>query len=286
MSRVSVVIPAYNAEAFIGEAVESVLAQTHRDVEVIVVDDGSTDGTLQRLAPFAGKIAIVRQAQGGVSAARNAGVERASGSWVAFLDADDVWLPEKLARQLSAAAAPVVYTDRYNIGDRGDLPDIHSGVNRLHDGDIFTTLLVEGNFITASSVMMRRDLFDELGGFFRGLAAAADWDLWIRAAERQLIRCCPEPLVQYRFHGAGMSRNHRKMGQERMLVIDRALRLPRARQLDWRMKRQISAKAWLDTAYDASKFGARASALLDYGRAAVAWPLYATPYKEVLKLCL
>ena len=117
--RVSVIIPAYNAEPFIDETVRSALDQTHADVEVIVVDDGSTDGTLQRLVAFEHRITIVRRARGGVAAARNAGAERASGTWIAFLDADDLWLPNKLECQLNAADAPFVYSNRYNIGAAG-----------------------------------------------------------------------------------------------------------------------------------------------------------------------
>jgi glycosyltransferase involved in cell wall biosynthesis len=286
MDRISVVIPAYNAEAFIEETVDSALAQTHPDVEVVVVDDGSTDGTLDRLARFGHRIIVHRQSNAGVSAARNAGVLRATGAWIAFLDADDVWLPNKLEWQLSAADTPLVYTNRYNIGARGDVPEIQSDITRMHDGDVFLPLLLEGNFITMSSVMMRRDLYQQVGGFFEGLAAAADWDFWVRVAERHPVRCCHEPLMRYRFHPAGMSRNDRKMRRERELVISRALALERGRALDWTMKRRIWSSAWMTTAWDAGCAGARARALADCGRAAIAWPLSLQIYKEALKLCL
>ncbi len=151
MARVSIIVPAYNAESFIEATIRSALAQTHADVEVIVVDDGSTDATRDRLREFGDRIVVHRQANKGVAAARNRGALAAAGDWLAFLDSDDLWLPDKVERQLAAAAGPMIYTDRYNIGTRGDLPELQSCVTPLHEGDIFLRLLLEGNFITASS---------------------------------------------------------------------------------------------------------------------------------------
>src|SRR6187455_2532028 len=119
MSRVSVIIPAYNAANFICDTVDSALAQTHRDLEVIVVNDGSTDDTLARLETFGSRIRVLDLVNGGVARARNTGVSNAAGSWIAFLDADDLWAPEKLERQLAHSDAPLRYTDRLNIGARG-----------------------------------------------------------------------------------------------------------------------------------------------------------------------
>ena len=112
MARVSVVIPAYNAANFIRDTVDSALAQTHRDLEVIVVNDGSTDDTLNRLQPYGSRIRVLDLANGGVARARNTGVKEATGSWIAFLDADDLWRPEKIERQLANSDAPLRYTDR------------------------------------------------------------------------------------------------------------------------------------------------------------------------------
>jgi glycosyltransferase involved in cell wall biosynthesis len=286
MANVSVIIPAYNAEAFVVDTVNSVLNQTCQDLEVIVVDDGSKDGTVAALEQFGARIRVHQQANGGVARARNAGVGLASGSWIAFLDADDLWLPEKLERQLAVASAPMTYTDRINIGARGPLPEVQSEITPMHDGDVFEALLREGNFITNTSVMIRRELFEKLGGFYTGLNGTEDWDLWIRVAEHHRIGFVPQPLVKYRFHEASISRNYVRMSRERMQVIERALALDRGKSLAWVTRRQIWAETWRTNGWDAGRSGARLNALADYARAALAWPLDPLPYREALKVCL
>ena len=286
MPTVSVIIPAYNAEPFIAETVKSALAQTFTDLEVIVVDDGSSDRTAARLENFGEQIRVLRQANAGVARARNAGAEIATGSWLAFLDADDLWLPHKLERQMAAPDAPMLYADRFNIGARKELPLVQSEVTPMHDGDVFLPLLLEGNFITNSSVVVRREVFEELGGFASGVSPAEDWDLWLRLAERHRVSLCTEPLVRYRFHPDGASRNHEKMARVRTKVIARALALERGRQLDWWVRRQVWAETWRTNGWDAGQAGARGQALRDYARAAAAWPLGIQPYKEALKVCL
>jgi glycosyltransferase involved in cell wall biosynthesis len=284
MPTVSVIIPAYNAEPFIAETVKSALHQTFTDLEVIVVDDGSKDRTAERLAEFGDRIRVHRQANAGVAEARNAGVRMAAGTWIAFLDADDLWLPHKLERQLASQQAPLVYSDRFNIGVRGELPLVQSEVTKMRDGDVFLPLMLEGNFITNSSVLIRRDVFEATGGFAAGVSPAEDWDLWLRVAERHPVAFCPEPLVRYRFHPDGASRNHQKMAGVRTRVIARALMLERGRQLDWWVRRQVWAETWRTNGWDAGQARARVESLVDYARAAAAWPLNVRPYKEALKV--
>lgn len=286
MPHVSVIIPAYNAEAFIGDTVRSALDQTYRDLEVIVVDDGSTDATLQQLDAFGSRIRVHRQSNGGVARARNIGVRLATGPWIAFLDADDLWLPRKIERQLACPEVPMSFTDRVNIGSLGDLPVVQSACTPMRGGDVFVPLLRDGNFITSTSVMIRRELFEQLGGFYTGLNGTEDWDLWIRVAERHRIGFVDEPLVQYRLHPGGISRNYARMSRERTEVVARALALPRGRELGWPLRRQIWAETWRTNGWDAGRAGARLTALKDYARAAMAWPLYALPYKEAVKVCL
>lgn len=286
MPNLSVIIPAYNAEPFIADTIQSVLDQTYRDVEVIVVDDGSTDRTLEQLRQFGSQLRVHQQPNGGVAQARNTGVGLARGSWIAFLDADDRWLPHKLARQLAAGPAPMSYTDRYNVGVLGDLPEVQSECTPMRGGDLFVPLLRNGNFITSSSVMIRRQLFEQLGGFCTLLNGTEDWDLWLRIAERHSIDFVGEPLVRYRLHAGGISRNFARMSRERTAVVGRALALERGRALSWPLRRQIWAETWRTNGWDAGRAGARGAALADYLRAAMAWPLSSLPYKEAVKVCL
>lgn len=286
MPKVSVIIPAYNAEDFIREAVDSALAQTHRDIEVIVVDDSSTDDTPLILKGYGDRILVHRQANTGVAGARNTGARLSTGEWVAFLDADDVWRPAKLERQLAISTSAVSYTNRFNFGARGALPEVQSEVTPLLAGDVFVPLLARGNFITVSSVMMKREVFDELGGFYHQPGGCEDWDLWLRAAEHHEFSVAPEPLVGYRFHATSMSRNYRAMAPARRSVVSRALALDRGRAMNWRMRRRIWAETCRTNGWDASQAGARGDALRDYARAALAWPLASQPFKEALKVWL
>ena len=284
MPTVSVIIPAYNAEPFVRDTVLSALNQTYTDLEVIVVDDGSKDGTVARLSEFGDRIRVHQQTNSGVSKARNAGVQLARGEWVAFLDADDLWAPNKLERQFAGLVAPMVYTNRTNIGARGDIPELQSECTPMEGGDLFVPLLLRGNFITLTTVMLKKELFERMNGFYSGLNGTEDWDLWLRIAESNPIAYCPEPLAQYRFHPAGLSRNYQRMNEERTFVTARALALARGRGLSWKTRRQIWAGTWYTNGSAAGRAGARTDALLGFARAVGSWPLNADFYKEALKV--
>lgn len=286
MPLVSVIIPAFNAERYIREAIDSVLAQTHRDLEVIVVDDSSTDGTPALLQAYGDRIHVIRKRNGGAAAARNAGANAARGEWLAFLDADDVWEPAKLERQLAVTTGPCSYTNRTNIGARGDVPELQSEVTAMHQGDVFEPLLLEGNFMTSSSVMVRRDVFQRLGGFTTSEKNAEDWDLWLRVAADHEVSYCPEPLVRYRFHAGNKSRNHQAMARARQSIVGRALASARGRRLSWSTRRRVWSETWRTNGWDAGRAGAKVAALKHYARAAAAWPLASEPLKGAVRVCL
>jgi hypothetical protein len=178
------------------------------------------------------------------------------------------------------------YTDRFNVGARGDLPELQSLVTPMQGGDLFLRLLLEGNFITASSAMVRRSLFETVGGFFESLHGTEDWDLWVRIAADHRVDFVDEPLVRYRFHAAGISRNYRRMWGQRDGVIRRALESPRGQALAWRTRRQVWAKTWITNAWEAGQAHERREAIGAYARASGYWPFDELPYKEVLKMCL
>jgi glycosyltransferase involved in cell wall biosynthesis len=287
MGTVSVIIPAYNAAAFVGDAVRSALAQRNMDREVIVIDDGSTDDTPRVLAEFGSAIRYQRQANAGHIAARNHGARLARGEWLAFLDADDVWLPEKLERQLAVAGAEtsLVYTDRVFFGDTSRVTVRQSDVYELHEGDVFESLLLR-NFITVSSVMIRRSWFDRLHGFDPEPYGSEDWDLWLRfAAEGGLVRVCREALTRYRFSTSSMTSRHEQMTEGRIKVIERTLRLPRSRTLSRAVVRRALSNVWLDSAWYAAVAQPR-KAMAWYLRALYYAPLDPQPYKGLVKTCL
>lgn len=189
--KFSVVIPLYNKEKSVGRAIESVLAQTHTDFELIVVDDGSTDGGAAVAETYKDeRLRVIRQSNAGVSAARNAGIAAAAGEFVAFLDADDVWLPGYLAlmRELiSRFPAAGVYASAYESIGAGGVSACYAGGTEFENeryaliGDYFAAS-IHRCLLTASSVVVRKKVFSEAGGFNTALSRGEDRDMWRRAA--------------------------------------------------------------------------------------------------------
>lgn len=284
--RVSVIVPAFNAAGFIGEALDSALQQTHPVAEIIVVDDGSSDATCDIVRRFGGRIRLERQANQGAAVARNRGAALATGDWLAFLDADDLWLPGKTAQQLAIAGdeAGLVYSDRYNIGTLEGLPPIQGDLQPMVDGDVFESLL-DANVITTSTVMMRTSIFRALGGFSEDphLPPAEDWDLWLRVAERHAIRVVRQPLVQYRLHPSGVSRNVARMVRARQLVMERAFGRPRGSGLPDGVRRKVWGSMWMANGFDAARAGDRRLARYAYRRAVCHTPFALAAYREWLK---
>ncbi len=222
---VSVVIPTHNRRALLLEAVESVLAQRGVEPEVIVVDDGSTDETEAALWPRRDRVIYLRQAARGVSAARNAGAAVARGEWLAFLDSDDLWQPDKLAAQLAFHAAQpqwqISQTEEIWIRDGVRVnPCRHHG--KPH-GDVFVPSL-ERCLISPSAVMMRRELFLAAGGFDESLAVCEDYDLWLRLSARVAVGLVDAPLVIKRGgHADQLSRRYWGMDRFRVAALVKLL---------------------------------------------------------------
>lgn len=285
---VSVIIPVYNGADFVAEAVESVLAQTVPPLEVIVVNDGSTDRTADVLAGFGDRITVIHQSNKGLPATRNVGAAASRGDWLAFLDADDTWLPTKLERQLDRAertGAALIYTDRFNVGTRGDLPEVQSEIQRMYEGDVFEDVLL-GNHITVSSVIIRRDVFADARGFNEQLRAAEDWDLWVRVTARHRVAVCHEPLVRYRFHGGMMSGDPRRMREARWHVVLSALKDARGQQLPRLARQRILSATARTNAWDAARRKQRGLALREFGRALAAAPFEWAQYRDLLRMLL
>jgi glycosyltransferase involved in cell wall biosynthesis len=284
---VSVIIPTFNGVAFISQAISSALLTRNVSVEVIVIDDESTDDTWQILEGFGDAIRKVQQSKGGPYKARNLGARLARGKWLAFLDADDDWFPDKLAKQLALAdeGTALIYTDRLNFGDCSRVKERQSDSVQLFEGDVFEPLLL-GNFITLSSVLIRRDWFERLGGFSELHVGVQDWDLWLRCASYgSVVKLLREPLTRYRIHEKQMSGDLDRRALERVAVVQRALLSQRGQQVTRKVARQALASVWEIGAWQAAQTH-RFKAITWYVRAACHWPWKVQLYKGIVRCCL
>jgi glycosyltransferase involved in cell wall biosynthesis len=231
--RISIIIPAYNVEPFLAEALASVQRQTYREFEVIVVDDGSTDRTSEIARQFVEKdtrFILLRQKNAGEPAARNTALKRACGEWIAFLDADDVWLPEKLAAQLDLLKqeprANLLFSDYFLWDGQNDLSRRYSDPHKFPNGDVSQQLIFFDLF-GMSTVMIKREVLDVVGLFDVELPLAVDWDLWLRIAEHGLCaKGVRQPMARYRLWPGQISRNTIRMCEGNALVLEKALARP------------------------------------------------------------
>lgn len=225
--KISVVMPAFNAEQTIEHSVRSGLSQTFQDLELIAVDDGSEDGTQAVLARIRDpRLRVLSVAHAGPSRARNVGLDAARGALVAFLDADDVWHPDKLDAQLEALEshpdASVAYSWTDYIDERGQRTD-----GRCHvtcNGDVLASLL-HGNFLSnGSNALIHTQAVRDAGAFDESLHACEDWDLWLRLAADHRFVCVPAPHVLYRRTSSSQSCDFALMAETASVVIERACR--------------------------------------------------------------
>jgi glycosyltransferase involved in cell wall biosynthesis len=213
--KVSIIIPAYNAEAYVKEAVDSALAQTYKNREVIVVDDGSTDGTKKVLEPYIARkeIIYILQSNKGLAGARNTGTRAAKGEYIALLDSDDIFLPEKVAEQVAALESRPDFAVCYcGLIHFTDPPAGRAGSepkrfyhHRFYypSGDIFEPLL-RRQFVNPLSVLARREVFEKYGYFDEALRRSEDWDLWLRWAHAGVkFYYLDKILAEYRMRSVG-----------------------------------------------------------------------------------
>lgn len=214
-------MPSYNSGSYIAESLESILDQSYQDFEIIVVDDGSTDNTIEIVQSYEERVKLFRQENHGSAAARNRGAREAKGKWLAFLDSDDVWAPDKLEHQLdNCGNMSWSHTDWFFIGAGQD--GTVKGTDRApkFSGSVLARLVVS-NFVGTSTVLVRRDVFFDAGGFDVSLMALQDWDLWLRIAVKHELAYVPEPLVHYRVHPSSTSRSPRKTKPYHLELIRR-----------------------------------------------------------------
>jgi glycosyltransferase involved in cell wall biosynthesis len=230
---VSVIIPAYNAEAFIERTLNSVCSQTYQNLEVLVVDDGSSDRTsdiVQQVAAADSRVQLLRQANSGVAAARNLAIQSASGELIAPIDADDLWYPSNLEKQvacLQTASPPVGVVYSWSV----DITESDALTGEFHassiEGNVYTSLLCHNFLGNASASLIRKACLDQVGGYDRtfreqNAQGCEDWDLYLRLAEQYEFRVIPEFLVGYRKIQHSMSRDYTTMAKSHALMLQTA----------------------------------------------------------------
>ena len=199
---VSVVIPTYNRALTISPAIDSALNQTYKNIEIIVVDDGSTDNTKEALKPYEQKITYIPQANSGVSSARNIGIQRAAGEYVAFLDSDDLWYPQKLEKQIEAIQKNQEYalclTNIEYINEAGSHISFSNLREIILQNGSFFEYLLRGFPVTCSYMLIKKDVFNAVGLFDESLKTAEDIDMLLRITSGYQAILIDEPLVKYR----------------------------------------------------------------------------------------
>ncbi len=225
MPLISVVIPAYNAAPTLGATLASVLAQTWQDFEILVIDNGSDDDTGAIAHRFGDpRLQVLRQGALGVARARNAGLERARGDYIAFLDSDDLWTPDKLADQLAALAAAPEAALAYSWTDYIDEQDqfLFPGSHITASGDVYAQLFVNNFLENGSNPLVRRSALAAVGPFDPDLPPAEDWDLWLRLAARYPFVAVAKAQVLYRLSSRSASSNLARMERQCLVVLQRA----------------------------------------------------------------
>lgn len=228
-SLISVVIPTYNYANYVRDAVESVLNQSYKEFEIIVVDDGSTDDTKKVLEPLKKRIRYIYQENKGLPSAYNTGIKSSRGDYVAFLDSDDLWLPKKLELQKKFfdenPSVGMVICNGYLFNETGIISTFFpvGMMNPLPDdlhGDLFLRNVIPGN-----TPLIRKQCFDRIGLHDESLTSAEDLDLWIRLTRYFTVGYVPQPLVKYRKHGNSMSMNLERMCENKIKVLRKNIAL-------------------------------------------------------------
>ena len=273
--KISVVVPAFNAEGFIGETIESVLAQSFEDWELIVVDDGSEDRTAEIVAAYsAPRIRLIRQDNQGQSAAQNRGFAERRGGFVNFLDADDLLTPVALERLMAtleahprACASYGEFVTIDESGQRHGTPLIDRAVNRSRpSGDLLETLLKRNLFANCGLILFRAECVERAGGFRADIRLAQAWEMYCRvAAEGEFVYAGPDPVLEYRIRKGSIARLGGDLAEKQWPAIDAVFSYPKIRsRFGARRLRQLRRIKEGD-AYDF--VGTEAMRLRDFARA-------------------
>lgn len=253
--RVSVIVPVLNGARWLGEALESARAQTFSDLEIIIVDDGSTDGSpdiARRLRERGDdRIRLFEFDHGGLATARNRAIRRARGDYFALLDSDDAWLPDHLERAMNAFEQDpdlgLVHANIERVDEQGRSIEIPVRHWQSAD-DAYEAIALRHEHVSCPTAVVSREAIETVGGFderFNGLGCE-DRDLWIRVSERFRLRYLEHVTARYRVHSASMSVNHERMDRARRLLIAKLAHSPRGLALVGAMEAMIESDIGLD----------------------------------------
>lgn len=225
MPKISVIIPAYNAELTIKHTIKSVLKQTFTDFEIILINDGSTDRTAEIVREIQDdRIKIFSYQNGGLPVARNRGIDNATGDYLTFLDADDLWTKDKLEKQLNAfkanPKAGVAYSRVSYIDEQGNF--LYNCNPVSFEGNVLKPLLLTNFLINGSNILIRREAIESVGKFDPDLKSSEDWDYYLRLAKDYSFAVVPEYQILYRQTSNNMSSNVERMKQTGYTVLNRA----------------------------------------------------------------
>lgn len=229
MPKVSVLIPTYNRARFIKRAIDSVLNQTYRDVEIVVVDDGSTDNTQKIIESYGDQVTYIYQENKGAASARNAGIDASVGEYISFLDSDDYYaknnLKIKVAILESNSGISWVYSDWQYVDQKGEKlingSDRFNYSNKKLSGALFKELLYKRNFITTGVVMVRRLVLEDVGCFDPTILSQEEYDLWLRISVKYPVHYVDENLVTVTDHFDSLSKDFSKWVYGNVLIIDK-----------------------------------------------------------------
>ncbi len=293
MPRVSIIIPAHNSEKYLNKTLESVFRQTFQDFEIIVVDDGSTDGTRDVVQKYPDKVIYIYQQNQGHAITRNTGIRRSIGEYIAFLDADDLWVETKLEKQVALLdrdkSVGLVHNRIQHIDKEDNLLSTVPIAFQYLSGHIFEHLLLRHAQICTSAVMCRRAVLDDVGLFdehFPDNIGGEDRELWLRILRKYPAAYIHEPLVLYRCYDKSLS-NRRPLDsliRGRCFTINKALLTERNIWDRFYLKLRAYSNVHYELSYDLTDAGDLPRAMRECLRSIICFPFQTSAYLRLVRL--